>query len=154
MFQVVPPCGGHRHIINKADCLLCFKSCPRVGGIAEIVPLAAVLWSFQVVPPCGGHLAEMVPQVPGQMVSSRAPVWGASRLRRAQRVRVVVSSRAPVWGASALTRAVGVAVVVSSRAPVWGASQGRPRGRSRIHVSSRAPVWGASDVVDFKGTQH
>ena len=32
-FQVVPPCGGHQAIIVYINPPDCFKSCPRVGGI-------------------------------------------------------------------------------------------------------------------------
>ena len=56
MFQVVPPCGGHRRTSWPT-------SPPR---------------RFQVVPPCGGH---PVDDGHGHLlhgVSSRAPVWGAS----------------------------------------------------------------------------
>ena len=98
-FQVVPPCGGHPRCCCSTPPKCCFKSCPRVGGIA-------------------GATGE----VAGAEVSSRAPVWGASRGKHRGALVGKVSSRAPVWGAS---MGKGVKVVktwVSSRAPVWGAS--------------------------------
>ncbi len=56
-FQVVPPCGGHHlfrhHIVLSSQ--------------------------FQVVPPCGGHPGYVVVAAAKVGVSSRAPVWGASR---------------------------------------------------------------------------
>ena len=76
-FQVVPPCGGHHPYCRKV----------QAGK------------RFQVVPPCGGHPAQdkynqlkagfkSCPRVGGildgsdekldELVSSRAPVWGAS----------------------------------------------------------------------------
>ena len=58
-FQVVPPCGGHR---------LCTGSRRRRGR-------------FQVVPPCGGHLEQADDRGQQGLVSSRAPVWGASSCR-------------------------------------------------------------------------
>ena len=56
LFQVVPPCGGHPVVTRPLRGVhLCFKSCPRVGGISLRYPqLPLRLW-FQVVPPCGGH---------------------------------------------------------------------------------------------------
>ena len=80
------------------------------------------------------------------IVSSRAPVWGASPTFRANpyccKFQVVppcgghlgiapprsascwnVSSRAPVWGASDLLLLPYLCLLVSSRAPVWGASR-------------------------------
>ena len=54
-FQVVPPCGGHPLQLQGICRPLCFKSCPRVGGIGAIEKISG-----------------------GEGVSSRAPVWGAS----------------------------------------------------------------------------
>ena len=56
-FQVVPPCGGHRRGLGRWFRIRCsFKSCPRVGGI----------------------LFGKDSKGNGEKVSSRAPVWGAS----------------------------------------------------------------------------
>ena len=122
MFQVVPPCGGHQYL-SRGWRVYCtgFKSCPRVGGIAN---------SAQLRPSC--------------KVSSRAPVWGASRMLRimppAMQFQVVppcgghpiadVESRAkskfqvvpPCGGHLATILPHRLASGVSSRAPVWGAS--------------------------------
>ena len=57
-FQVVPPCGGHLKLAIEKMANSRFKSCPRVGGIA--------------LSPGGFHIL--------RLVSSRAPVWGASTL--------------------------------------------------------------------------
>ena len=56
----------------------CFKSCPRVGGILPLSQLPQAPKEFQVVPPCGGHLKTPLSLAEVQIVSSRAPVWGAS----------------------------------------------------------------------------
>ena len=102
-FQVVPPCGGHRRVVNEAVALPSFKSCPRVGGISlpslarilnslfqvvppcggHLIPRSSKGWSFgfQVVPPCGGHPAGAGHRAGRRAVSSRAPVWGASGSR-------------------------------------------------------------------------
>ena len=120
-----------------------FKSCPRVGGIQGKPVICMTM-----------------------IVSSRAPVWGASYFNRNYVAPRTVSSRAPVWGASEVRDKIVELMGVSSRAPVWGAS-GRRRASSptatsfkscpRVGgiqrkspyfkgflVSSRAPVWGAS----------
>ena len=55
---------------------------------------------FQVVPPCGGHPGYFPLCIAAHEVSSRAPVWGASKKEGEQRMLELVSSRAPVWGAS------------------------------------------------------
>ena len=98
-----------------------FKSCPRVGGI--IMPVASPVTSC---------------------VSSRAPVWGASRGDSRGRELRLVSSRAPVWGASGKSELELNIIGVSSRAPVWGASVVAQGAAELAGVSSRAPVWGAS----------
>ena len=98
-FQVVPPCGGHPGRCRGPTARTSFKSCPRVGGIEG----------------CGGHGVQPV-------VSSRAPVWGASRADVGLEGPALVSSRAPVWGASLRRGRRRLACPVSSRAPVWGAS--------------------------------
>ena len=97
-FQVVPPCGGHRIAENLLGILLGFKSCPRVGGIIG----------------CNINHQE------DPVVSSRAPVWGASLDLCGGRYCVGVSSRAPVWGASADQDDVFIVQIVSSRAPRVG----------------------------------
>ena len=124
--------------------------------------------SFQVVPPCGGH-QKIMGYPAGGVVSSRAPVWGASCDPRLACIASQVSSRAPVWGASAIcgrrARSSEFQVV-----PPCGGHQ-RPNAVSSerlgfkscprvggIHilasiphglraVSSRAPVWGASSHI-------
>ena len=105
-FQVVPPCGGHLKILDGRSLPRSFKSCPRVGGIVsfkrkserwsrfQVVPPCGGHHSreernvlgdgFQVVPPCGGHLGAYEQLGTAEKVSSRAPVWGASAVRRQQ----------------------------------------------------------------------
>ena len=79
MFQVVPPCGGHPGGGAWSPTPPGFKSCPRVGGITEAL---FICWQM--------------------LVSSRAPVWGASREGGGLELLSGVSSRAPVWGASVI----------------------------------------------------
>ena len=55
-FQVVPPCGGHHEAALAQVLADGFKSCPRVGGIHDLLRLSFADCGFQVVPPCGGHL--------------------------------------------------------------------------------------------------
>ena len=103
-FQVVPPCGGHLQIeAIRYTRIRSFKSCPRVGGIFLTRKYVNPYKLFQVVPPCGGHPA---------VLSGFFVLW------------ILVSSRAPVWGASFLLCFFGfIPFSVSSRAPVWGASE-------------------------------
>ena len=139
----MPPCGGH-HISDDdneyemgfkscprvggiADHAVhsrhrrCFKSCPRVGGIGGALLVVLSLRMFQVVPPCGGHLIR------------RACFLRSSSFKSCPRVGGINS------------RLFGVnAACVSSRAPVWGASPAGQAAIWRYQVSSRAPVWGAS----------
>ena len=100
-FQVVPPCGGHHgrwghRPLGRSG----FKSCPRVGGIEDTLSPANTIRKFQVVPPCGGHPKAAAAGAVKSIVSSRAPVWGASDLSVQRVILPSVSSRAPVWGAS------------------------------------------------------
>ena len=99
-FQVVPPCGGHLASGATSYTQAGFKSCPRVGGIVG-----------KGRGPCLPHVCfKSCPRVGGIPISIE--VDG----------RVIVSSRAPVWGASGVPRAAVAVDNVSSRAPVWGAS--------------------------------
>ena len=164
-FQVVPPCGGHRSYESS------------------LYPLI----SFQVVPPCGGHLQSIMSKTNYRSFKSCPRVGGIGG-RCCFWPVCIVSSRAPVWGASTEPSRVGALGRVSSRAPVWGASRGLlhkppsyrfqvvppcgghqsaqkaksralrfqvvppcgghqkfpPRTTGAGIVSSRAPVWGAS----------
>ena len=121
-FQVVPPCGGHPRRPHQSQNAWGFKSCPRVGGITSRARAPSSYWKFQVVPPCGGHLPQVGDVLRDVLVSSRAPVWGASPGDDTDEPASTVSSRAPVWGASWWCRVPEKQKHVSSRAPVWGAS--------------------------------
>ena len=143
-----------------------FKSCPRVGGICAQHPASLGPVGFKSCPRVGGIIASCARHRPCSQVSSRAPVWGASRLFLQGYEAMIVSSRAPVWGASEAVKTDLVAAqfqvvppcgghlkftvlsscvgLVSSRAPVWGASAYNCQFFSHLNVSSRAPVWGAS----------
>ena len=111
-----------------------FKSCPRVGGILMVAVHAIVA-----------------------KVSSRAPVWGASRAPAPDRYSPRVSSRAPVWGASYRGRRDYHSGVVSSRAPVWGASytSARPSCPPEFQVvppcgGHRTLLWSPCSALGFK----
>ena len=147
--------------------LYCFKSCPRVGGIAGDTGVRCRSNGFKSCPRVGGIILDSCRGRGRKSVSSRAPVWGASRpeciiastcqcFKSCPRVGGIeganwlgeiehVSSRAPVWGASLRIIFFPVfAKKVSSRAPVWGASWPRQLQSPTAEVSSRAPGWGAS----------
>ena len=121
-FQVVPPCGGHpisRRVksggnvssrapgwgassrgLSLISQYAWFQVVPPCGGHPVLPGSSCLSHQFQVVPPCGGHLAYRVHRCFPLLVSSRAPVWGASRGYGNNRYIYSVSSRAPVWGAS------------------------------------------------------
>ena len=99
MFQVVPPCGGHQNAAQRVHSRTRFKSCPRVGGILVAVDDVKVVHSFKSCPRVGGIQGKPVICMT-MIVSSRAPVWGASYFNRNYVAPRTVSSRAPVWGAS------------------------------------------------------
>ena len=77
-FKSCPRVGGIRFRCLRPWDQLSFKSCPRVGGIKELFKLCRSRSRFQVVPPCGGHPEYVFFTGDGEVVSSRAPVWGAS----------------------------------------------------------------------------
>ena len=99
-FQVVPPCGGHHK------------------GLA----LAFISSEFQVVPPCGGHPAAYIIVGTRTLVSSRAPVWGASFFAPSRGHPYKFQVVPPCGGHPADVGFVFAGSSVSSRAPVWGAS--------------------------------
>ena len=97
----MPPCGGHL-------------------PPAEPPPYQC---RFQVVPPCGGHPGQLGIATDNVLVSSRAPVWGASDCFCLCSAFFSVSSRAPVWGASTASKVrVFVAVSFKSCPRVGGIS--------------------------------
>ena len=106
-FQVVPPRGGHPSKAGISCAGRGFKSCPRVGGISTSPSFFLGASGFQVVPPCGGHLLVCSQHSRDSIVSSRAPVWGASVATDPNWEIREVSSRAPVWGASFAVHGAG-----------------------------------------------
>ena len=74
----MPPCGGHLCKAQIVEEMKGFKSCPRVGGISRSPLKKSDKEKFQVVPPCGGHPRIHSQRAGSKIVSSRAPVWGAS----------------------------------------------------------------------------
>ena len=144
-----------------------FKSCPRVGGLIKQDPRTTDQHEFQVGPPCGGHPATGLKSTWPAEFQVVPPCGGHQRKLSMAIIRILVSSRAPVWGASwwggrcicrlarfkSCPRVGGILQIpfvqggprnVSSRAPVWGASRYQFRMKNTSLVSSRAPVWGAS----------
>ena len=121
-FQVVPPCGGHL-------------------PPAEPPPYQC---RFQVVPPCGGHPGQLGIATDNVLVSSRAPVWGASDCFCLCSAFFSVSSRAPVWGASRAGALLASLSCFKSCPRVGGILCKELLGGGERNVSSRAPVWGAS----------
>ena len=91
------PVWGNQHCALALACVICFKSCPRMGATVSIS-----VSSFR----CS--------------VSSHAPVWGQLALQRYLILLGLVSSHAPVWGQPSGRRRDATLVVVSSHAPVWG----------------------------------
>ena len=97
-FKSCPRVGGilqlRQRLSKKSQS---FKSCPRVGGIGFRTRADYCFSAFQVVPPCGGHPAGAVHRRPTKIVSSRAPVWGAS-LRGQQLFRLALFQVVPPCG--------------------------------------------------------
>ena len=77
-----------------------FKSCPRVGGIIKQDPRTTDQHEFQVVPPCGGHPATGLKSTWPAEFQVVPPCGGHQRKLSMAIIRILVSSRAPVWGAS------------------------------------------------------
>ena len=122
-FQVVPPCGGHPELIAHFINELSFKSCPRVGGIKVSAVPSQSGTLFQVVPPCGGHRSVISEEQEKQLVSSRAPVWGASMEEQVAEALLDEFQVVPPCGGHRVASHVDLFFrPVSSRAPVWGAS--------------------------------
>ena len=143
-FQVVPPCGGH---------------------LTRYLIVFQLVETFQVVPPCGGHHHAHRPRSNNNFVSSRAPVWGASKedhtCKELFKFQVVPPCGGHPSGFFPEGELVQFQVVppcgghhTSKRSSQRGNSfKSCPRvggiragGKRKKHniVSSRAPVWGAS----------
>ena len=78
---------------------------------------------FKVVPPCGGHHIGSRERGYRIHVSSRAPVWGASKIWRPNWQRPSSFKSCPRVGGILGPGGFHILRLVSSRAPVWGASR-------------------------------
>ena len=76
-FKSCPRVGGILVGLYVEVIETCFKSCPRVGGILQVLGLGPCLMRFKSCPRVGGIPATTV-TAGINLVSSRAPVWGAS----------------------------------------------------------------------------
>ena len=142
-FQVVPPCGGHPWLWMMVELSICFKSCPRVGGILSLSLMFCFFAMFQVVPPCGGHpmaslswprmpMFQVVPPCGGHplLLSSSIVAKGFKSCPRVGGIRPAPPLPGGLGGFKSCPRVGGIlrrlpgsrACPVSSRAPVWGAS--------------------------------
>ena len=163
-FQVVPPCGGHQAISRIYKRKVWFQVVPPCGGHLDTNDLPELQQKFQVVPPCGGHHHASLqrataagfkscPRVGGirasdciwlpYKVSSRAPVWGASRpvSRRLDDGQFQVVP--PCGGHHKYYMAISPLACFKS-CPRVGGIRLLPLCGNLSGVSSRAPVWGAS----------
>ncbi len=118
----MPPCGGHRGPLPDLPRCCGFQVVPPCGGHPPRWALSALPLSFQVVPPCGGHLALFHFLTRKYVVSSRAPVWGASIIISFTGNTTVFQVVPPCGGHRLVPTVCIRREPVSSRAPVWGAS--------------------------------
>ena len=98
VFQVVPPCGGHPSCACASRASLMFQVVPPCGGHRQRERLGNGGNMFQVVPPCGGHLGGRCCFWPVCIVSSRAPVWGASGVMTGSRLEMMLFQVVPPCG--------------------------------------------------------
>ena len=126
---------------------------------------------FQPTRPYGARLAGALTKVSRSLVSTHAPLWGATRFSRAisatsssfnprapmgrdaeprsRRLCVVVSTHAPLWGATAAVGKLDIASLVSTHAPLWGATTPPPhRRRPSGRFNPRAPM--GRDVIQHE----
>ena len=144
MFQVVPPCGGHRFLVAMQSCFQKFQVVPPCGGHLSIWPVLILTPMFQVVPPCGGHqFIKLREAVPSSFKS--CPRVGGIKILHTADIHLGVSSRAPVWGASAAPRLRAGSLPLFQVVPPCGGHLALVAGAVFANlVSSRAPLWGAS----------
>ena len=101
LFQVVPPCGGHRQqVIAVGVAFLVSSRAPVWGASGLTLETYGITDQFQVVPPCGGHQAGALPVVSAVKFQVVPPCGGHPDLVAQYVGLMIVSSRAPVWGAS------------------------------------------------------
>ena len=70
--------GGIRRFRYVRDRRRGFKSCPRVGGIGDPAGFLDPFSGFKSCPRVGGIVFVKLGKPDNRIVSSRAPVWGAS----------------------------------------------------------------------------
>ena len=128
----------------------CFNSRSRVGSD----PLCGIWARTNVVSiraPAWGATSITQAQFRALVVSIRAPAWGATWLHFQVAVSLTVSIRAPAWGATRNDKYFILVYNVSIRAPAWGATSGKPiNSFNHEWVSIRAPAWGATVGADWK----
>ena len=119
-FNPRPRVGGDSGWRRHARTPRGFNPRPRVGGDTRTDTAPTALW-FQSAPPRGGR--HCGPVAGDNVVSIRAPAWGATRPEALELHGLVrVSIRAPAWGATLDLRHLRVGLAVSIRAPAWGAT--------------------------------
>ena len=142
-FKSCPRVGGIRPARVIGAGVPGFKSCPRVGGIFPLAVVPPDHGQFQVVPPCGGHLKQFAAS-PGICKFQVVPPCGGHRFRKPDGTGgIYVSSRAPVWGASRAVSAFCVLTFSFKSCPrVGGISGGSSTGRPLPRFQVVPPCWG------------
>ncbi len=169
MFQPTRPYGArHARRNQRRDLASSFNPRAPMGRDERAADVLLRGPRFQPTRPYGARLAGALTKVSRSLVSTHAPLWGATRFSRAisatsssfnprapmgrdaeprsRRLCVVVSTHAPLWGATSPSRHRPWASPVSTHAPLWGATSRQIGGEAATGVSTHAPLWGATSA--------
>ena len=124
---------------------------------------------FQPTRPYGARPRHLVGRAHGLVISTHAPLWGATAYPVSPTCHHGISTHAPLWGATSSRRqflrpprnfnprapmgrdraALGTRFEqrISTHAPLWGATQGVHRRPLQPVISTHAPLWGATSPL-------
>ena len=93
---------------------------PRVGSDQHGGDLGRAAGDFNPRSPCGERPGAKAYSGPRYIFQSTLPVWGATWLNPALRIRLIFQSTLPVWGATENGNVIMQQVIISIHAPRVG----------------------------------
>ena len=144
-FQLTRPRGARlEQLANQVPASWFQLTRPR-GARQEIETLDKMLNPFQLTRPRGARQVAFHKYVRRVMVSTHAPAWGATRVRRPRKsLPSCFNSRARVGRDIFSSIHSDGLKFVSTHAPAWGATSQGWRVCDTVRVSTHAPAWGAT----------
>ena len=136
--------GRDGSLIKTGAVMTGFNSRARVGRDRILSHDYKYCSWFQLTRPCGARHIRAAKKESYALVSTHAPVWGATcAVFRYPHISSGFNSRARV-GRDLIEWMNEFCTEVSTHAPVWGATWSMDNFKPIYTVSTHAPVWGAT----------